>query len=298
MAKSNLNSLTITLQDFIKPDDCDWSYSVHLPQTSTLNQQRLIKSISVVSNTIHQNIILRFAKALTNRATAGDLLDKFISISFADFRLQVPSSNPGTNGEGDMPSTSATPKESADYKTRLLQCGISLNGVRYNFYGHSNSQLKSQSCFLFAASKKEIALKVENLGDFTKQKSVAKKAKRLALLFSAAEIVCEVQPEYYEDIPDIESKDYNFTDGCGLISDKFATSLVNKMGIRFRNQRYVPSVFQIRYRGYKGVLMVDLTMKNKKKIKFRESMRKFKDGKDFSFSVIDYAKVWTPAIPS
>ena len=292
MAKSNLNGLAIILQKIIRPDDYEWSYSVpNLPKSSTLYSQKLIKTISVVSNSTQQNIILRFTKISANRATAADPLDTFISISFADFRLRYPNNEPATTGDEGPSNTQATAKESADYVTRLLQCGITINGVTYNFYGHSNSQLKSRSCFLYAASKEAITHKVENLGDFSKMKSVAKKAKRIALLFSAAEIACEVQPECCEDISDVASKDYNFTDGCGLISEKFAKFLVNRSNIRFRNQKYMPSVFQIRYRGYKGVLMVDPTMKNKTKIKFRESMRKFKGGEDLSFSVIEYAKV-------
>ena len=194
-------------------------------------------------------------------------------------------------GDEDSSPTPATAKESADYVTRLLQCGMTINGVTYNFYGHSNSQLKSRACFLYAASKEVIAQKVENLGNFNKMKSVAKKAKRIGLLFSAAEIACELLPELCEDIPDVTSRDYNFTDGCGLISERFAKMLVRKIDIRFRNQRYVPSVFQIRYRGYKGVLMTDPTMKQKTKVKFRDSMRKFTGGEDLSFSVIEYAKV-------
>ena len=166
-----------------------------------------------------------------------------------------------------------------------------MNGVAYHFYGHSNSQLKSRSCFLYASSKEEIAHKVENLGDFSKMKSVAKKAKRIALLFSVAETACELRPECCEDIPDVVSKDYNFTDGCGLISEQFGKFLVKGMNTRFRNQRYTPSVFQIRYRGYKGVLMIDSSLKDNIKIKFRESMKKFKGGDDLSFSVIEDAKV-------
>ena len=292
MAKSNLKSLFITLQDSIKPDDCKWSYFIpNLPQDSKLDAQGLIKSVGVVSNSTKQNIVLRFTKTSANRATTNDPLHRFISISFTDFRLQHSSDDSPTQGDKARSSTQATSKESADYVTRLLQCGITINGVTYNFYGHSNSQLKSRACFLYAASKEETAHKVEELGDFSKLKSVAKKVKRIGLLFSAAEIACEVQPEYCEDIPDVASKDYNFTDGCGLISKDFATVLVKAMNITFRNQRYMPSVFQIRYRGYKGVLMVDQTMKNKTRIKFRESMRKFKGGEDLSFSVIEYAKV-------
>ena len=287
-----MNSLAIILQDSISPNDCKWSYiEPNLPENPTLNSLGLIKSVSVASNPTKQNITLRFIKSSANRATANDPLDKFIQISFANFRLRHPNGDTPTAGDGVLSSTPATAKESADYVTLLLQSGITINGVTYNFYGHSNSQLKSRACFLYAASKEESALKVENLGDFTRIKSVAKKAKRIALLFSAAEIVCRVEEENYEDIDDVETKDYNFTDGCGLISEKFARFLVQNMNIKFRNQKYIPSVFQIRYRGYKGVLMVDPTMKGKTKIKFRESMRKFKGGEDLSLSVIEYAKV-------
>ena len=291
MAESKLTSLTIILRESITPNDSEWSYSIpNLPKSSTLVSHGLVQSV-VVSNATQQNIVLRFTKPSANRAIANDPLNKFVSISFADFRLHYPNDDPLTKGIDALSSTPATAKESADYVTRLLQYGIAINGVRYNFYGHSNSQLKSQTCFLFAASKGEIAQKIESLGDFSKMKSVAKKAKRIALLFSAAEIACEVQPACCEDIPDVASKDYNFTDGCGLISEKFAKFLVKNMNIRFRNQRYMPSVFQIRYRGYKGVLMVDPTMENNIKMKFRESMRKFKGGENLSFSVIEYAKV-------
>ena len=292
MAKSNLASRAITLQDSIRPNDCKWSYSIpNLPKKSELDSQGLIKSVSVVSSSTQQSIVLRFTRPSANRATANAPLNEFVSVSFEGFRLQHPNDASPIKERGVLSSTPATSKESADYVTKLLQHGITINGVTYNFYGHSNSQLKSRTCFLFAASKEQIALKVDSLGDFSKIKSVAKKAKRIALLFSAAEVVCTVQPECCEDIPDVASKDYNFTDGCGLISGSFARFLVQVMNIRFRNQKYMPSVFQIRYRGYKGVLMVDPSMEGKTKIKFRESMRKFKGGEDLSFSVIEYAKV-------
>lgn len=292
MAKTSVNNLAITLQDSINPNDCKWVYSIpSWPENSVLDSQGLIKTISVVSNPTKQNITLRFTRASANRATTNDPLDKFVQISFADFRLRHTAGDSATNGDDVPSSTPASAKESADYVTLLLQTGITINDVTYNFYGHSNSQLKSRVCVLFAASKEQIELKVENLGDFTKLKSVAKKVKRIALLFSAADTTCQVREECCEVIDDAESKDYNFTDGCGLLSKDFARFLVTKMNIRFRNQKYMPSVFQIRYRGYKGVLMVDPTMKGKTKINFRESMRKFRGGEDLSFSVIEYAKV-------
>ena len=290
MASSKIHSLSFTLQDTLSLDDREWSYSVpELPKSSTLEALRIIKTVAVVSNPTRQQITLRFLKPSQNRATADIPFDCLISISFADFRLRHRHHDCLTNN--GTTAGPVTAKESKDYITRLLQSGITINGVTYNFYGHSNSQLKSRTCYLLAATKETISKKVNGFGDFSKIKSVGKKAKRIALLFSTAEIACDVPPKLCEDMPDIVDHDYNFTDGCGLISKDFATILVKKADIKFRNQRYTPSVFQIRYRGYKGVLTTVPTMKGQIKFKFRDSMRKFKGGEDHSFSVIEYAKV-------
>lgn len=294
MSASSLTKSRHTLQEHFQPDDQEWSFTVpNLPRASVLDSQGLIKSVSVVSNNIKQHIVLQFTKIPINRAIADAPLSSFISLSFSDFRLkyvnpqQAQNQNPVTNGS-TLPTTA---KESTDYVVRLLRSGLTLNEVHYNFYGHSNSQLKSRTCFLFAGTKEFIFRKVENLGDFSKIKTVAKKAKRIGLLFSAAEMATNLPTNRYEDISDIKTKDYNFTDGCGLISPHFAKILVKGADIKFRNKRYLPSVFQIRYRGYKGVLTLEPSMRAEKFVKFRESMRKFKGGEDLSFSVIDYSKV-------
>lgn len=52
-----------------------------------------------------------------------------------------------------------------------------------------------------------------------------------------------------EDISEIISGDYIFTDGCGLIARKFAQELARRARIVFRDRKYTPSVFQLRYRG-------------------------------------------------
>ena len=272
------------LQDSIHPGDFDWAYQVpNLPPPSTLNAQQLIKSIALVSNSLKQQIILSLQPNSANRAISNDPLDRFVTLSFADFRLRDGKSTPGTQ--------QATARESADYIVRLLGSGIRLNNVHYNFYGHSNSQLKSRTCFLFAAPKVDISRKIESLGDFTKMKTVAKKAKRIGLLFSVAKMAITLEPKRCQDIPDIEVNEYIFTDGCGLISPHLARELSRRVQIAFRNLRYTPSVFQIRYRGYKGVVTLDPAMKGEILIKFRKSMKKFSGGNDYSFSVVDYSKV-------
>jgi hypothetical protein len=290
MSKTNLKSTQYVLQDSIQLEDVEWSYHIpNLPLPSTINSEGLIKSITVVANSSKQQIALRFQPVSLNRAINADPLDRFIIISFSDFRPRVPQST--TTGENSTETSLATARESADYVVKLLRSGITLNEVHYNFYGHSNSQLKSRTCFLYAAPRPETSKKVDSLGDFTKMKTVAKKSKRIGLLFSVAQVATVVDPHRCQDIEDIETKDYIFTDGCGLISLHFAHELSRKVGIAFRNVRYTPSVFQIRYRGYKGVLMLDPSMKGQTLIKFRKSMRKFSGGSDYSFSVVEYSKV-------
>lgn len=86
-------------------------------------------------------------------------------------------------------------------------------------------------------------------------------------------------------------KDYNFTDGCGLVSPSLVQQAARAAQIVFRNQKYLPSVIQIRYRGYKGVLTMEPNLKGKILVQFRDSMRKFKDVKDLKLAVVDYSKV-------
>ncbi|KAH6711886.1 RNA dependent RNA polymerase-domain-containing protein, partial [Leptodontidium sp. MPI-SDFR-AT-0119] len=284
MANRNIQGFSFILQHSVTPEDKEWSYKVPtLPKSNTLNSNSVIKAVTVVSNSTKQQIELRLQNSALNRAISSDPLDQFLVVSFPDFRLRVPRPSQ-IEGDGNASTLPATARESADYIVNLLQTGIILNGVQYNFYGHSNSQLKSKACFMFAGTKSQISRKIEALGDFSKMKTVAKKAKRIGLLFSVAQIATSVDPARCEDIPDIETNDYVFTDGCGLISPRFARELARRVKIGFRNVRYTPSVFQIRYRGYKGVVEVDPTMEGKTVLKLRKSMKKFSGGSDVSFS--------------
>ena len=272
-----------TLQDSISSTDSRWLYFVpDLPAAARCNQAGLVKSLALISNITTQEINLRLTSVPSNRALSGEPFDKFVHVTLSDFRLQFSDS---------QKSQPATARDSADYISRFLKAGVTINDVHYSFYGHSNSQLKSRSCFLLAGSKDEVDRKVEELGDFSKIKSVAKKAKRIGLLFSTAHSVMEVAPERCKDIDDIENENYIFTDGCGLISTVLARQLVRKRPIVFRNLRYLPSVFQIRYRGYKGVVTIEPHMQAGIWLELRKSMRKFTGTSDLTFAVVEYSKV-------
>ncbi|KAK8017878.1 hypothetical protein PG993_014204 [Apiospora rasikravindrae] len=281
-----LSSFEFTLKDQVTLDDCDWDFDVpNFPSSRLLNEKGLVKTIVLETKGSEQRMTLKLTGHEENRITKYHPLDKFLLLSMGDFR-PPPGLKP--EGGGTRPSTF---REHTDYVVRLLRAGITLQGVSYHFYGHSNSQLKSRTCFLFAAPKDKISRMVESLGEFGKMKTVAKKAKRIGLLFSTAHAALRVEERRCEDIPDIELNDYTFTDGCGLMAPRFAQDVARRLRLTFRDRRYSPSVFQIRYRGYKGVVTVDPTMREGPTwLKFRKSMKKFSGGEDLAFSVVDYSK--------
>jgi hypothetical protein len=286
---SKLQSYRAVLLREIDPDVLSWDYRIaNLPQAEETNAAGLVKCLSLVSSDAKQEVVLRLERVPSNRVTRREPLDRLLLISLADFRLRWPAKSPEDR------SQVATGRENGDYITKLLTTGIKLNGTHYHFFGHSNSQLKSRSCFMYAASKENISVNIEAMGDLSKLKSVGKKAKRIGLLFSSADMALELPPKRCEDIEDVKRDDYIFTDGCGLISPQLARRLVQDRNIIFRGRRYLPAVFQIRYRGYKGVLTLDRTLQGQIQVQFRESMRKFKDAADHSFAVVAYSKVSTP----
>lgn len=113
----------------------------------------------------------------TNRILDGDDTSKFVLASFGELRF---------------PDTG--PSVARDYMIRFFSAGLSLNGVQYRFYGHSNSQLaciyvlclvlilgndvyqRGRSCFLREAkTDAELDRRISQLGEFGKIMNVAKR---------------------------------------------------------------------------------------------------------------------------
>ncbi|KAF4337269.1 NAM7-nonsense-mediated mRNA decay [Fusarium beomiforme] len=274
-------------------DDNVWDFVVpNLPLLSDLPKANLVKAISLQTDLkeCKHSMVLKVQPNTPNRATAEYPADRLLLFSFEAFRPLVF----GAAATEQQPAPNLQPRtrqEVSHYSIRCLRAGIVINGVHYNFYGHSNTQLKSRSCVLLAASKDEISRRIESMGDFTKMKTVGKKTKRIGLLFSSSKAAMVISPDRCEDISDVETDDYVFTDGCGLIAPSLAHELSRRTRIIFRDTRYTPLVFQLRYRGYKGVVTVDPRMKKQKALlKFRKSMKKFSGGDDHSFAVVAHSK--------
>ncbi|KAF9226166.1 RNA-directed RNA polymerase [Gyrodon lividus] len=265
-----------TLLENPPPDQESWNFTVppnHLSLPRRRNETKLYgKFIKFSAEAITLNI-LQFP---SNRVLYSDDPTKFILVSFETLRF---------------PESSL--RVTADYINRMMKAGLFLNGTQYRFYHHSNSQLRGRTCFMREANNDvELDNRIYEMGDFGKIMNAAKRAKRIGLLFSAAELDIQLDPKWVTDIDDIENSDTMFSDGCGLMAKHWAIQVSKAKRIIFRNQRYTPSVFQIRYLGYKGVLMVHPEMDKEKKYlaQFRKSMKKFTTTQDHSFSVVGYSK--------
>ncbi|KAI0077242.1 RNA-directed RNA polymerase [Panus rudis PR-1116 ss-1] len=265
---------SIVLRDNPSPNDESWVFNnISLPRT---NRPGTGKHISFNADRIALSVI----QFPNNRILQGDDLTKFILVSFEQLRFKAEQL-----AHLEMGSATAT----REYMVRLFRQGLFLNGKQYRFYGHSNSQLRSRSCFLRdAQSDGELDERIYSFGDFRNINNAAKRAKRIGLLFSEAKIDWTLDPRHTKDIEDIVFNGENFSDGCGLISIKFAKQLSKHKRILFRGRPYTPSVYQIRYKGYKGVLMLHPEL-HSEHVHFRKSQKKFTATQNNTFSVVGHS---------
>ena len=160
----------------------------------------------------------------------------------------------------------------------VLKKGILLNGIEYQFLGCSSGGLKTKTCYMLRGTVKDVKAVLDECGSFFKIRSVSKQLSRIGLLFSEVRPTNVVPTRVVEE-KDIKYKSANFTDGCGQISLKLASDIF--MGANLEAELpengYLPSVYQIRFQGCKGVVAVDTNLKNGDLL-VRESMKKFEPG--------------------
>jgi RNA-dependent RNA polymerase len=83
----------------------------------------------------------------------------------------------------------------------------------------------------------------------------------------------QLRRDELHEIEDIVHEGKVFSDGCGLISEVLRDAIIenlNAMGVEIKS---LPSAFQIRCGGIKGLLLVDPSVEG---LCFRRSMEKFK----------------------
>ncbi|KAH0985408.1 hypothetical protein GBA52_012585 [Prunus armeniaca] len=210
-------------------------------------------------------------------------VDNFLRVSFVDEDLSKMHSE-------DLCMRSTIQERPTRVHERILSIlknGIVIGEKKFEFLAFSSSQLRGHSVWMFASRSELTAQDIRNwMGDFKEIRNVAKHAARLGQSFSSSKEAFSVGEDEVELIPDVEIErdgvKYCFSDGIGKISADCAARVARK----FELSR-TPSVFQIRYGGYKGVLAVDPTLS--KNLSLRKSMCKYQSN-NTTLDVLKWSK--------
>ncbi|KAF8969863.1 RNA dependent RNA polymerase-domain-containing protein [Flammula alnicola] len=147
-----------------------------------------------------------------------------------------------------------------------LKVGFDLAGRRFEFLAYSSSALREHAVWFmnpFYHPEKgrviDAGLIRDSLGD--------------------------LRDSEWEEQPDLGDKPYEFTDGVGTISKTLGDRIWKKLCETKRNpvNAIQPSAYQIRFLGYKGVVVVDEQLDKRGDgihMRLRPSMRKFEAKKD------------------
>ncbi|EGT33463.1 hypothetical protein CAEBREN_18731 [Caenorhabditis brenneri] len=172
---------------------------------------------------------------------------------------------------------------------RRLKKGFVIMGRSFSYLASSNSQMREGGTYhMERFNKKQLDLDYpgihlrkipsgykpkilayrKKLGKFEKTGSISKAMARLGQCFTQARacIGIEIGNQDYQMVPDaIGGKNangapYMYTDGVGMISARLAQKIAKSMKLP---NGFVPSAYQIRFRGLKGMLVVDPSLDNK-----------------------------------
>lgn len=234
-----MTSRTI-LQHSVSSRDAEWNWLWKKKLQSTNEKRKTngklnqlcVKAIRV-SN---QNITIGRLLMPGNRAVAQKHQNEFIHISFHNLNF--------TDADGMN-----KPELTEQYIERLLKTGVCLNSERYTFYGHSNSQLQSRSCYLRKENVPHENFEIiRSFGSFERINSTSKLAKRIGLPFSSANLIIDLDETKCKLIADVERDNLIFSDGCGCVNENFANEILKRIDRKSKDEN--PSVYQIRYMGH------------------------------------------------
>ena len=149
----------------------------------------------------------------------------------------------------------------------ILQKGFDVVDEHYSFLCCSNSQMREGIAVFFNGSS-ELAERIRRSLLPDPSVSEEKYASRIGLFCTADYNTVPISDDDYDVVEDIFSKKKMLTDGAGLVSQAICDEVQKWMGTLDGN------TFQIRYKGFKGILTLDPNLKESK-IQFRKSMKKF-----------------------
>lgn len=185
--------------------------------------------------------------------------DRFLRVQFTDEKFQVSrrwfDSVHGSVAHPLQGRINSTYKNTTDEVftrvRRALANGITIGDRHYEFLAFGNSQFREHGAYFFAPT---LHLKTDDIrrwmGDFSHIREVARYAARIGQCFSTTRAISGTRVQV-RTTQDVKTGPYNFTDGVGKISESLAKLVTAELRLPF-----VPSVFQFRLGGCKGVLAI------------------------------------------
>ena len=175
----------------------------------------------------------------------------------------------------------------------VLERGIFCRQRVYFFLGHSDEQLKKKSCFLMSASHEKINELLAQFGDFTEERNIGKRARKIGMLFSTLNEPLDLAADEYEVEPETRRgvfRSQSLADGCGLMPREFSSAIQELFELNHQ-----PSAVYVRYRGIEGMLVLKEDLPEVKLL-FHSSMQKFVTPnenmpEDIGFAdIVDYSR--------
>lgn len=161
---------------------------------------------------------------------------------------------------------------------QILKGGITIAGRTFEFLGFSNSSLRCHQTWFMAPIEQAGKIVrapdvIRGLGNFD-MRSPAKCAARIGQAFSDTIFSVHIPQtaNVIEDKDDVQRNGRCFSDGCGTMSLELFEKVWRALPPNRREAR--PTVLQIRYRGAKGVVSLDTTLKGQE-LHIRKSMTKY-----------------------
>lgn len=230
---------------------------------------------------------------MSNRVTRqySKYIDNFLRVTFVEEDMnELQSAALAKAIRGVIPGKMRPEATPVHDRMKEIMAGFWIRDKRFEFLAFSASQLREKSLWMFASPSCDITAHSIRawMGNFDAIRNVPKFAARMGQCFSASTATVTVPSYEVEHISDIEvfcnGIKYNFSDGIGVMSVAFATDVAN----RVVKQGAVPSAFQIRFGGYKGVVAQDPGCRTAK-LRLRASMCKF-DSPHSEFEVLSFSK--------
>ena len=193
--------------------------------------------------------------------------DRFLRVKFSD-----------EINNGRINSVDDDTRDEIFERVKRTMCnGIVVGDRKFEFVAFGNSQFREHGAFFFASTGEVTAADIRNwMGwdEIKEIKNVAKRSARLGQCFSTTRAINtgDLNIEYIADVKS-QCGTYCFTDGVGKISPLVASLIVAELGVPTAHND-LPSVFQFRYGGAKGVLALDPHITGKT-LCLRQSQSKF-----------------------